>query len=235
MSRTNDEVNYSKLEILSQLDHYAKDYDFPILDNAHYILANVRMNVFRNSKEWLVVFEVVAAAITQGLMVRQTYAYGNKLHSPGLQLTEEIVKETLEQPWWDSNMNFILNTWNFQIFINDKLIEFKLSEEDYKKADLYPIKVIDPLVRTIRIINFLYSSLLLASKQQLLKLCHRRVKHFLQLDKWHHPDVLGCELPSCSISFQTLADAIVKNNICLYVYASEEDNTHWSYWENTGE
>jgi hypothetical protein len=233
MSGRNNEVNYSELEILSQLDQYAKDYDFPILDNAHYVLANVRMNVFRNSQEWLIVFEVIAASITQGLIVRQTYAYGNKLHSPGHQFTEEVVKDTLDQPWWDSNMNFILSPWNFQVFINDELVEYKPSEEDYKKADLYPIKIIDPLVRTMRIINFLNSSLLLASKQQLLKLCHRRVKHFLQLDKWHHPDVSGGELPSYSVSFQTLATAIVKNNICLYVCASKEDNTHWSYWENT--
>ncbi|EJR39979.1 hypothetical protein III_03095 [Bacillus mycoides] len=46
-------------KILETLDRYAEEFDFPVLDNYNFDLAQSRISVFREEDKWLIVFEVV--------------------------------------------------------------------------------------------------------------------------------------------------------------------------------
>ncbi|WP_412760406.1 DUF7003 family protein [Peribacillus butanolivorans] len=46
-------------EILQKLDDFAEDYNFPVLDNYNFDLAQGRISVFRETDNWLIVFESV--------------------------------------------------------------------------------------------------------------------------------------------------------------------------------
>jgi len=56
--------------ILEQLDDYAKEYDFPMLNNCYFDFTDIHLTVFRNSEEWLIVFEEIGVS-------KKTYAFTN--------------------------------------------------------------------------------------------------------------------------------------------------------------
>jgi hypothetical protein len=59
------------------------------------------------------------------------------------------------------------------------------------------------------------------------------MEQILQLEKWHHPDVVAEELPSQVASFQSLAEVLVTGNSADY-RAHEPPNTHWKHWPDGG-
>jgi hypothetical protein len=47
--------------ILKQLDEAAAEYVFPMLDNGYVYPADVRLTIFRNSDDWLMIIEALGA------------------------------------------------------------------------------------------------------------------------------------------------------------------------------
>ena len=59
------------------------------------------------------------------------------------------------------------------------------------------------------------------------------MEQILQLEEWHHPDVVTGELPSQVESFQNFAAVLVEGDTTLY-RPTEEANTHWKHWPDGG-
>jgi hypothetical protein len=49
-----------KIEILHQLDTEAENYVFPMLDNGYYYHGDQKLTIFRDSKRWAILIEVLA-------------------------------------------------------------------------------------------------------------------------------------------------------------------------------
>ncbi|GEM_PF-2067977 len=56
---------------------------------------------------------------------------------------------------------------------------------------------------------------------------------FLQLEEWHHPDVMGGDLPSKSSTFQMIAEVLETGDRDRYKPVLPP-NTHWSNWPEGG-
>lgn len=59
------------------------------------------------------------------------------------------------------------------------------------------------------------------------------LKQLLQLEEWHHPDLLAGELPSHLESFQQLALVLATGDPTHY-QPTQAPNTHWSHWPEAG-
>jgi hypothetical protein len=59
------------------------------------------------------------------------------------------------------------------------------------------------------------------------------MKQILQLEEWHHPDLLNDERPGTSETFQQLAQILETGDVRLY-RPSHPPNTHWRNWPEGG-
>jgi hypothetical protein len=213
-----------EIECLKQLDRHAKAYDFPVLNNVYFHNADVRLNVFRNDSEWLIVFQEIALSQKHGF-VDSVSAYGNKLQKTGTLLGVRITQT-------DKYTN-VSNAGSFSLVINGKDHHFAPSEEDYRKAQVGPDAVMPEGAKLLRLLAFLMPDELFLNDGRLLEICGRKsaaLEKFMQLDDWQHPDVAIDELPSQSPCLRSLAKALAIGDVNLYECPAKIWNTHWSNW-----
>lgn len=228
-SQTNDWYK----EILSQLDDFASKYDFPMLDNANFDNAAIRMTVFRSSIEWLIVFEEIALS-KEPRFVNMITAYGNMIENPGTQQIIDVIIGKPGKPIWSDSREVLIDRYSFEVLVNGKVMSFSPSVEDYRQADVDISSKLNAPLQVLRLLVFLVPEEIFFSDGMLLAICNRKnvvLEKFMQLYAWHHPDLANDELPSQLSCFQSLARAIQENNGDLYVCSEDEFNTHWSFWE----
>jgi uncharacterized protein DUF7003 len=219
-------------EILKQLDKYYEDLEFPLPRNANYPMADVRLTAFRNQSEWLIVFEVIAAAISQGWFQDMIFAYGNRVKAPGLLTAENVVQAAPGYPIRDADGRFILNLDHFEVLIRGQKRDFSPSKEDFRKAGLQSQGKMPGPIYFLRLLVSLCPGDLFLPKEELLKRIRKsELQTFMQLDDWHHPDLAADEPPSRNSCFQSLASALAKDDPDLYSCSPTKFNTQWTDWE----
>jgi hypothetical protein len=224
---------FTASQILRQLDRSARAFEFPVLDNAEFRLADVRLTAFRSPSEWLIVFEEIALLVEQ-TFVNTVSAYGNKIVRPGAQLSiDTLITPASGHPLWDDEGNFRPNLREFTIAIDGQPRHFTPSREDYVRAGIGAAAGDPDAAKMLRLLTVLVPGELFVSDARLLDLCGRAdasLRRFLQLDDWHHPDVADEELPSDSICLRNLAEALAEDDADSYACPEEQFNTHWSNW-----
>jgi hypothetical protein len=79
-----------------------------------------------------------------------------------------------------------------------------------------------------------HRSLVLATPEELRSSIRPDMMQVLQLDAWHHPDVVDdTNRPSGSPTFQQLARVLQTGDIGAY-RPTDAPNTHWSHWPEGG-
>jgi hypothetical protein len=231
MTGTDDKIQAA--QILRQLDRYASEFDFPMLDNAYVELADMRLTAFRNASEWLIVFEDVGV-FQEHTFMNTVSAYGNRVQEPGTQLgVDDIITPASDHPIWDDDGNFLLDPANFEVVINGQARRFTPSREEYERAGVDVDSDVPDAVKILRLLTFLMPDQFFLSDARLLEICGRgdsSLKRFLQLDDWRHPDIAAGELPSESVCLRNLATAIAEDDAGSYSCPEEMFNTHWSNW-----
>jgi len=221
-------------EILEQLDTYAKDYDFPMLNNIYFHNADVRLTAFRNSSEWLIVFEEICVSKKQCSFINSVSAYGNKIQKPGTQQAITIISENPDIPIWDDNRNFLLDPWNCTVVINGELKNFTPSREDYSRARIDVESDLEVSAKILRLLTYKIPNEFFQTDKKLLEICGRtnlNLNKFIQIYDWYHPDIADDELPSQSVCLESLSLAIERNEKNLYRCPEDSFNTHWSHWQ----
>jgi hypothetical protein len=232
--------NYDSDEILSQLDGCAKEFTFPMLDNGFVYSVTTRLNVFRDDKHWALIIEVVGFEYHTGGhngINNALHCYGNCINTkPGLS-NENILTPTqdaTEEPTFDEEYAFYLRPEATKIRIRDTAIPTNHDCEFYVSKG---IELSEP--PRITIYEFLrgllpdYRELLLATKDELKQRLTTQVPLILQLDEWHHPDLVNDELPSENATFRMIAEVLVTGDRSLY-QPQKPSNTHWSNWPDGG-
>ena len=228
-------TKYTESDILDPMDKCAEEFNFPILNNINSHLADIKLTSFRSSEEWLIVFEEVAL-FEETMFMNTVSAYGNKVRTPGVQLgIDDIIKPVPSRPIFDDEGMFTLNLFDFEIKINNKKKHFSPTKADYQKLKIKLQSKVPDAAKLLRYLVDKVPEEFFVSESKLLQICGRRsanVKLFLKLDDWNHPDVADDELPSESISFKTLADALVQGDPGLYSCPKNKENTHWTNWKS---
>lgn len=212
-------------QVLNILDNYAGDYDFPILDNYNFDLAQCRLSVFRDKDNWLIVFEIVG--VDQNLEIcNDLYVYGSVNERNGIIIRlDDIVSLPNGEEWFDDEDNFLINPFHLKLIINGEILNENPTEEEYTRLGIQ----IEPF-NTSKLIRYLSSKykeeFWLETKNLLNEIeINTDLELFYQTDEWEHTIE---EKPSENIFFQSLAKSIVSNDKSLINV--NKPNTHWSHW-----
>ena len=123
--------------ILSTLDKHAKEMLFPYPANSEMPCVNMRLTALRKDTQWTLFFETIAYSISQGSFNNIIYGYGNNLKKEnGILAAVHIITPSTASSFWDDDMSFRLDRYQFEISINGKSKKFSLSDKDYSNAGL---------------------------------------------------------------------------------------------------
>ena len=228
-------MTISAKTILTILDDGANYYEFPMLDNIYFYYGAAKMSAFQSTEEWLIVFQEISFSIRDGKFINVITAFGNNINKNGIISIEKIIFESPEEQMFDGEGNFLLNPLHFKVKIKGIERKFNPSTEDYTNIG---VALNDKqMPNEAKIIRYLISVIpndLYFTNDELLKICgreHHNLEEFITLGDWSHPDLINDEKPSEIPCFQSLAEALEKNDRALYQCPEEDYNTHWSNWE----
>lgn len=213
-------------EIFSVLDKSAKDYDFPVLDATNFDMAQTRLTAFKKDTDWLITIEVIGSR--GDTLENAIYAYGNTLSAQGLVVSvDNYINPVDSQDWYDDEgEELLVNPHDFNVLVEDKLLGFKPSLEDYQAAGIAEVKPYS-LTKLIRYISYVEKDKLWLPVKTLFDEAKAddSMKVFYQTDAWEHPDISELK-PSESLFFKEVATALEQDDTSLITNANH--NTHWS-------
>jgi hypothetical protein len=225
-------------DILMQLDSGAESYEFPMLDNGYYYHGDQKLTIFRDTKRWAMLLEVLA--------------YNNHdFGVDGITTVTYIIGNCLIG--FDNNFHFFANDNGAETFIfedddpcpylNSKAKSIKvrdieipiIDEREHYKSKNIELELDDKITpwEFMRGLIPEYSNLFWLTKEEISTKIPSDLPVLMTLANWHHPDLVSDEKPSETETFQQLADVILTGDKSLY-NTSETNNTHWSNWLEGG-
>jgi hypothetical protein len=235
-------MEMSKLsqEILQQLDNCADDFQFPMLDNGYVYLADTRMSVYASPSNWAIIIEVLGynprAWKTDGFD-NCLYCFGNFL---GCKIGTDNanflfpISDGMSAPLFAENEPEIINEFARDVKIRENLFPITNDLNAYARSGI--ILEAPPSVHAfefLRLLAITYRDLLLATEAELRARVIGDIPLMLQINEWHHPDIVIGEKPSQNETFILIAEMIDKLDTSIY-HSSKSPNTHWSNWKDGG-
>jgi hypothetical protein len=227
--------------VLSDLDKHASEFNFPMLDNAYVSFAAGRMSVFISEDHWAIVFEILGYSINQGEFTDDLYAFGDFLPREGVLTSFSVLTETPQAPLTDPATEAWIADWSdWSISSSSGTFRFRPSRSEYSTAGIHlegesgPGSLAQKDVLRFFIAKQMSPSLFLSEDELIGELegCPP-MKLLLQTESWQHPDVASGELPSGSVSFQSLMRVIAEKSASLFVPGNV--NTSWPNWDHDAE
>ena len=227
--------------ILKQLDEAASEFVFPMLDNGYVYPADVRLTVYRDSSDWLMIIEALGAfsprASGCSSFQNGLHLFGSALHRKAGTANEDFLYpiDSLESdPLFEDEYDWNVRPEARSLCIRGEVVTFDLSPEFLasRGIELLDPPDVDPpaVLRSLLPEN---RDALLASDEELAARNPKQLPLFLRLDEWDHPDLADGELPSECDTFKMIADAIVAGDPALYA-PTLPPNTHWKNWPDGG-
>jgi hypothetical protein len=227
--------------ILKQLDEAASEFVFPMLDNGYVYLADVRLTVYRDSQDWLVIIEALGAYTprTSGCSSFQNclHVFGSALdRKPGTANEDFLypISSHESDPLFEDDYEWNLRLEARSLCVGGDVVAFDPSPESLaeKGIELLDPPEVDPpaILRSLLPEN---RNILLASEDELAARNPRQLPFWFRLDEWNHPDLAAGVMPSDSETFRMLADAIVAGDKSLYA-PTLRPNTDWKNWPEGG-
>ncbi len=236
MSKT----NFTKEEILSQLDEHARRFTFPMLDNGYVYLADTRLSAYRDESRWALLIEVVGASARAGGydgLNNCLHCYGNCLLCPVGTANENFlafIEDGEGAPIFDEEYVWYVNRDAQSLRIRESLIPLNLDANFLASKEIVLKEV--PQITGAELLRSLvpeFSSLLFATEDELRQRVPSDLAMILRLEEWNHPDLVTNELPSHNETFQMIADVLVSGDTSLYK-PTFAPNTHWRNWPEGG-
>jgi len=227
--------------ILEQLDRAAKDFVFPMLDNGYVYPADVRLTVYRATRRWLMIVEVLGVSNPRvsgcDVFENVLHLFGNHLaREPGTANEDFLhpIESRPDDPLFEDEFEWYVRSQARSLSIRGHHIALDISEEALanRGLELLDPPNVDPVI-VMRSLLPEQRVLLLATPEDLAARNPDDLPLFIRLDEWFHPDLAAGELPSGCETFQMLAEAIVTGDAERY-RPSREPNTHWRNWPDGG-
>lgn len=214
------------------MDVCAAQFDFPVLDNVHWGLADTRLKAFRSEREWLIAFEILVFQDRSYEFLDIIYAFGNRIQVPGFQTDVEIIRIPDDYPFEDDEGNPIVDIHEFVVKIDGQLETIRPSPEELIASGVEQAPDADPETQVLRLLCHLMPDRFFLASSRLLELLGqpKDLSLFLELRSWFHPDIAAGERPSQNPCFQNLARALAYNDPAIYKCPENLHNTHWSHW-----
>ena len=238
-------------DILKVLDQCAESFTFPMLDNGYIYPAAPRLSLLRSPQDWAMVIEVFGFSPRAILPDISVYTFASRLHNPPTPdrfVTREAYERYLknnpnnemgsafpiaEGPWLDQEDGEFLAEHATTVAVRGTPISIPPANtfQQYKISPKYLPRVhVAELCRYLADIE--REKILCATEERRINV-PPEMEQILQLEEWHHPNLVIGERPSQVETFRQLADVLAKGDTKLYRH-SEPPNTHWSNWPEAG-
>ena len=235
-------------DILSVLDRCCGTFSFPMLDNGYVYLAATRLSLFRSSSDWAVAIEVFGFSPRTGLPDIHVYTFASHLHdrNPPEQYRDRAAYEAYlsnnpnnesrffypieDGPWLSGEA---VSPAARSVILRGRGLALPTVDECAR----YGVVLTEPpSVQVFELCRYLAATqreLVLATPEERRASVPPELNQILQLEEWHHPDVVADEKPSTSPTFRQLAAVLASGDVSRYAPA-EAPNTHWSNWPDGG-
>jgi hypothetical protein len=237
-------------QILAVLDACCDAYTFPMLDNGYVYLAASRLSLHHSASDWALVIEIFGyspragspdihvhtfASRLQARNPRERYVNENayKLYLMNNPNNESHFFYPIDGEWQDENNNELVSDHVTHILLRGRPVPLPALPE-------YAAHGINleysPRVQVFELCRFLADTErehILATPAERWTSILPEMQQILQLEEWHHPDLIANERPSTSAAFQQLARVLAFGDASQYK-PSEPPNTHWSNWPEGG-
>jgi hypothetical protein len=238
-------------EILSILDRCCDSGTFPMLDNGYFYLARTRLSLYLSNADWAMVIEVFGFSPRAGLPHTLIETFASRLYNrepPAKSYTQELYQNYLalnphnefslidpisEGTWQDAECDEFVADDAAEISVRGQAIRLPEVEE-YARHGIELQE--PPRVQVFELCRYLADvarDQVLATPQEQRGNILPDMDQVLQLDEWHHPDLLNAERPSRLETFQQLASVLAYGDPSLY-RPSQSPNTHWRNWPEGG-
>lgn len=236
--------------ILSILDTCCDAFEFPMLDNGYTYLAATRLTLFRGGADWGLVIEVFGYSVRAGLPDTYLHVFGSDVQGrpgPERYVTRAAWETAMEQaPFhWHRGIHPIEDgdwiseegqvTPGTSVQLRGQTVPLPADGTAYASAG---VALEDPphveVHEACRWLAATHRAAVLATEAELAACFGAHMQPILQLDGWHHPDVVDdAHRPSNSESFRMLASVLETGDVSMYA-PTEAPNTHWSNWPDGG-
>jgi hypothetical protein len=237
--------------ILAVLDECSDAYAFPMLDNGYLYLAGTRMSLYRSRADWAIVIEVFGFSPRAGLPDNHIHTFASRLFDrdpPERYVSREAYEKYLaknphnesrfiypidEGPWQDQEDSECVAEDASQVLVRGQAVPVPALDE-YPRWGVVLER--PPRVQVFELCRALAE---MAREQVLATPGERRIsvlpemRQIMQLEEWHHPDVVVNDRPSASDTFQQLAEVLVTGDPTSFRPARPA-NTHWRHWPDGG-
>jgi len=244
-------MHHSSDQILNILDACAEAFSFPMLDNGYVYLATARLTLFRSATDWALVTEVFGFSPRAGLPDLNVSTFASTLYdrdTANKYVSAEAYQRYLHaNPNNDTRFFFPIGEGDWQEPDDPELVArtaetiplrgehvslpsaLVLSDQGVEIEDANQMRVYE-LCRYLAAVRR-QGVLATMSEQRISVLPEMSL--MLQLDDWHHPNLVDGELPSQTETFRQLAIVLSTGDVRHYKPA-ESPNTHWRNWPDGG-
>ena len=243
---------HSATQILGILDQCADAFRFPMLDNGYIYLAATRLTLLRSDRDWGLAIEVFGFSPRAGGPDLGIDCFGNRLVRGGPEnfvsrdayyrhLGDNPFNDGLtlspvdDASWQDEDDLERVKADAGHVSVRGEAVVLPTSAAGYAAQGVQLER--PPAVATFELCRYLAAvrrPLVLATDAELRRGFPDDLAVILQLDEWHHPDVVDpAARPSGSDTFQQLAQVLVTGDIDHYA-PTLPPNTHWRHWPDGG-
>jgi hypothetical protein len=238
-------------DILSALDKCCESFTFPMLDNGYIYPAATRLSIYRSPEDWAMVIEVFGFSPRSGIPDIQMNTFASRLRRER-SVDDFVTREAHESYLANNEHNestFIypieegnwLNTENPELLAGGQsTVLVRGNPVDTPQLPEYAahdIPLQDPpnvyVFEFCRLLAASARSHVLATDDERRKCVPPELEQVIQLEEWHHPDLVNDERPSTNATFNSLAEVLAYGNVSAY-QPFEEPNTHWKNWPEGG-
>jgi hypothetical protein len=207
-------------DVLAQLDDVAARAQFADLGHPYSYAVDARLHAYADAGRWALVVETVGYDPRGSNLYDVIHVYGDCLTDGVPGCREEDFRARVE------NMDEVEDRDEPEAFAGSAAVRVRGQD---LPVDAGPV---DDLVDVFRSLVPAHRDLLLADEAELGARIPADLPKVLLLEEWHQPDLLETA-PSRSEAYRLLAAVLARGDPAYY-RPSEEPNTHWENWPESG-
>jgi hypothetical protein len=221
-----------------------------MLDNGYVYLAATRLSLYRSSGGWAMAIEVFGFSPRAGLPDTHVHTFGSRLYDrdPPERYRDRRAYDAylsanpnnesrfffpIEDGSWIDESGEVVSAAARGLSLRGQVVAIP-QVEDYPSHGILLEQ--PPAVQVFELCRYLAATHredVLATPAERRSSVPPDLVQLLQLEEWHHPNVVEGERPSASVTFRQLADVLASGDAPRY-RPSELANTHWSNWPDGG-
>jgi len=231
---------FTAADILMQLDTYASQFEYPVLDNGNVYHIDCRLSVYGDKERWVLLFDIIGYNYRFGGhngLYNCLYFYGNCLpFTPGTHnfnfMTMTDDREGM--PAFGPDFRETLHPEATAILLNGEETPVLHDPAYYAARGVTLAKA--PAISVWEFARAFvpeHRAGFLALEEEIRDRIPKDLPLLLRLDEWYHNDLSGEELPSAVETFRQIANVLETGDVSFY-QPTKTPNTHWKNWPMGG-